>query len=269
MPFAIWTLLFWIFVFALSSLKAGSLNAQMLSVMRNPLYFAKKLGFWPIGFPFLTPLWYVRALLCLTLVFPILRACVRKFGVAWLVAMFLFYGLRIAKSPFPLWNFVKAFADFGLLPVEGLFYYSLGIWLCDRPERLDRHGRIWHVASLLVGLVVVGVHTALILQSPFSSLAEEILSIASCKFFSIPFMLYGVWGLVSDMHLPGWLVSCSFAIYLIHKFVLLLLQHVWCSGSGLPQYFAMAVVAFSIALCIAVAMHRWMPKTSAILFGGR
>lgn len=269
LPFAIWTFLFWLFVFAINCWNAGSPDAKMLSVMRRPLLFLKRLGFWPIGYPFLTLLWYVRALLCLTIVFPILWRCVRQFGVAWLVAMFLLYGLRIANLPFPFWDFVKAFAGFGLLPVEGLFYYSLGIWLCDRPERLDRQGGFWHVAGLIVGLVVVGIHTALILQRPFSSLAEEALSIASCKFVSVPFMLYGIWGLVPDWRLPGWLVSCSFAIYLIHKFVLQLLNRIWSAGDGLPQYFAMAAAAFSIALGIAVAMHRWLPRTAAVLFGGR
>lgn len=173
MPFAIWTLLFWLFVFALNSLGAGSLNAQMLSAMRKPILFAKMLGFWPIGFPFLTPLWYVRALLCLTIVFPMLRACVRKFGVAWLIAMFMLYVLRIANLPFSWWRFVKTFAGYGLLPIEGLFYYSLGIWLCDRGKRLDCQRKIRHVVSLIVGLAIVGIHTALILRRPYSSLAEE------------------------------------------------------------------------------------------------
>lgn len=269
LPFVIWGCLYWLFVFAINSIGEGNLDAGMLAGVGSPRQVLRYLGFWPVGFPFLTPLWYVRALLFLTLVFPILRGCVRKFGVAWLAAMFAMYGVRLFTLPVAHWGLIKAFAGFGLLPVEGLLYYSLGIWLCDSPRRFGGQNKMLYAASLLVGLAILGINTAWVLRSPYSTLAGRVVSIVTCKFFSVPFMLYGVWGLVSDRRLPGWLVTCSFAIYLIHKFVLLLLNQIWSAGDGLPQYFAMAVVAFSIALCIAVAMHRWVPKTAAVLFGGR
>ena len=43
----------------------------------------------------------------------------------------------------------------------------------------------------------------------------------------------------------------------------------WSSGGGLEKYFLMPLVAFAASLAIAVAMHRFIPRISAILFGGR
>ena len=43
----------------------------------------------------------------------------------------------------------------------------------------------------------------------------------------------------------------------------------WSSGGGLEKYFLMPLVAFAVSLAIAAAMHRFMPRISAILFGGR
>lgn len=263
LPFAIWTFLFWLFVFVVSSIAQKGINGEMLSSMGNLIKFAKRLGFWPWGFPFLSPLWYVRALFFLTLAFPVLRCCVKKFGLAWLVAMFALYGIRLVSLPVTLWGVIQAFAGYGLLPVEGLFYYSLGIWLCDRQRLLFKGSGIWWTESLLVGLGLAALR-------PMASMAGfRGVGIDITRHLMVPFLLFGVWGLMSDRRLPSWFVSCSFAIYLIHKFILLLLKFVWSAGDGVLQYFLMAVVAFAVSLGLAVGMHSGMPKASALLFGGR
>ena len=262
LPFAIWTSFFWLFIFACSCIAHRGINWEMLSEMRNPVAFAKQLGFWPIGFPFLTPLWYVRALFFITLAFPILKRGIKKFGQAWLAALFLLHAVKLVSLPIMGWGLVQAFAGFGLLPVEGLFYYSLGIWLCDNQKALENGSTFACLASLFIGLMLAGIKVALYMFG-FGIGAGAI------RFLMILFMLFGVWGIMSDKRLPSWFVSSSFAIYCIHKFILHLLTHLWSAGGGLPQYFTMAVVAFAASLAIAVVMHRFMSKVSAVLLGGR
>ena len=262
LPFAIWTLLFWIFLFACSCIAQRGINWEMLSITGHPLIFVKHLGFWPMGFPALTPLWYVRALLFLTLAFPLLRCCVRKFGLAWIVVMFALYAVRIVPLNVIGWDILRAFAGFGLWPVEGLVYYSLGIWLCDNQRHLGQGKSLVCLVNLLIGLVLAGIKVPL-------HMAGFGVGAGAIRFLMIPFMLFGVWGLMSDKRLPTWLVSYSFAIYLVHKFILHLLKYVWSAGDGLFQYFSMAVIAFMVSHAIAVAMHRFIPRISAILFGGR
>ena len=262
LPFAIWTTLFWLFIFACSCIVQRGINWELLSEMKDPIAFAKQLGFWPMGFPALTPLWYVRALFFLTLTFSLLSGCVRKFGMVWIAALFALYAARLVPADVAGWGTLREFAGFGLWPVEGLVYYSLGIWLCDHQRYLEKGNVLVCVASLLVGLALAGI------KVPFLTTGLAVVG-GALRFLMVPFLLVGVWGLVPDWRLPSWIVTCSFAIYLIYKFILHLLSHVWSTGGGLAKYFSMALVAFAVSLAIAAAMHRFMPRISAILFGGR
>ena len=264
-PFVVWIVLFWMFLFSMSSLEHLSVNRQMLAYFTDWRLFCSKFGFWYRDCPVLSPLWYVRCLFCLTLAFPILKWGVTRLGRIWLVMMF---GMYIFRTDL-FCEDIRETASLGPLAVEGLFYYSLGIWFAMRGGIPNARSLTFSVLSLSVGLCMAGILAVLSANGwPENSVVRSLVH-SGIKFTEVPFMLVGVWGLMTARRLPTWLVSSSFAIYLIHKFVQVVLKNLWNAGAGMPQYFTMAVVSFAISLGIAVAMHRYMPKTSAVLFGGR
>ena len=261
-PFTIWSMLFLFFCIVARWLYAGQAAPLIVEGFNSPLLLIKMLGFWPMGMPLLTPLWYVRALLFLTLLFPILRRCVKSFGLAWLVAVFFLYSIRVVSFASPWWNGIQTFAWCGLLPVEGLVYYSFGIWLCYHMNVIYNDRKNVCVVSLIFGLGIAAMRSACFISGHYASSH-------ALKYMMIPFLLLGVWGIVSDRRFPRWLVSSSFGIYLIHEFALRLLNPICDAGHGVHQYFLKAVIAFFASLCVTVTIHRILPKVSAVLFGGR
>jgi len=88
--------------------------------------------------------------------------------------------------------------------------------------------------------------------------------------FMVLFLAAGIFSLMPPFRLPGWLVGCAFPIYILHCFCRLvpwtLLPN---SGNSLTRLLLTWLITVALCIIVATAMRKWLPKMTAILFGGR
>ena len=219
-----------------------------------------EIGFWYTDCPLLTPLWYVRALFVLVLLSPIIYFAVKKFGVWTLMGLLVVYAVVCPYYPMLHWNGLRNFARVGLLPVLGMFYFSLGMAL--------RMGCIQNVIKLNP-LLSLGVGLALVIVRAFA-LASHPQIAPYCGMFAIPFVIYGLWCVVPSSKWPALFTANAFAVYLIHKFVLLGLSIVGVRfNASVILCLGMAVFVFLFSAAMATFIRNRVPRFAAIAFGGR
>ena len=256
-PFAIWNFLFWIATLAVKNAR-NAFHGESGTIWFPTL---RQVGFWYTGCPLLSPLWYVRALFVLVLISPLLLWCLKRFRIWFLAALFILYA---AIRPYSMSNPSKfeVFARVGIFPVQGIFYFTFGLALSFGIVRAWKI-RIRPVAALAVGIALFFARVAAIRLGMEGGIDKYI------GFAAIPFALYGAWGACGDGKWPTWLVSNSFSVFLIHKFVLLVLREFTHWNSSLATYALTATAAFAAALGAAIIFKKLLPRTAAVCFGGR
>ena len=258
LPFVFWNLAFYAFNLVLFNI-ANLLHGRSLGAWMPSL---KDLGLWYTGCPMLTPLWYVRALFILCLLSPVLLWLLRKLGMTFLIALFIFYGIFCPFVPLPDWAIFKYYTIFrvGILPVLGFFYFAVGMAIHEGIVSSEKL-RLNHTMSLLIGIIIMSIH------------AYSVYKGFECShyfgFAAIPFTLHGVWGLVSDRKLPSWFVMSSFGIYLSHKFVLALLKLAINVSDNTFSYLGLAALAFGLSLLFVVMLKKALPRVATVILGGR
>ena len=209
--------------------------------------------------PALGPLWYVRNLMLLVLVYPLIGIAVdgKRCGLTFLLACFSVY-MVIAPSPPSHGPNHKLLIYF--FSLEGLFYFSTGMYLRMNGFLL-RIRREVAIPCILAGFAM------LVLQVYFRIDEYRLRTVA------IPFLIVGVFGLVSGKEWPVWLTSLSFPIYLMHKFVIFPFEHhygFWLRlGNPFVGQIAFHCSIVLLSMAAAFLFKRFFPKISAICFGGR
>lgn len=255
-PFFFFSVLYWLY-------KTGLQNA--LNFVQNKsfvfsLITLPQLGLWYTGVPLLTPLWYVRAIFVLVLISPIIMWGLKRIGVTLLVALFLVYLVVCPFAPLPNWGTVQDFARVGILPVLGLFYFSFGIWLYMKFQQ-KLVVTFNPVFSLCIGCILIAFKVVLAFKC-----------IPYCWYlvpFSIPFLLYGAYGIMPTNLFPRYLVRNAFAVFLVHRFVLLIFVRVVNPSYSIITYFLCAILTFAICIAMSEIMRKIMPKATMVLLGGR
>ena len=260
LPFVLWNVLFWLFSIALQNID-NLVNGREMELW---IPTVSQFGLWYTDCPLLTPLWYIRALFVLACISPVLLCCTKRFSYWFLLILLVIYGFICPFAPMSGWTGLRQFARVGLFPVLGLFYFTLGIAIHEgmlEPYKFIELGRGSGFFSLLVGVILIVIRAIFAYMNiPYSYYLG---------FLSIPFMLYGLWSIVSCKELPKWLVSCSFGVYLIHKFVLLVLKSFINVNSSVIAYVGCAIIAFSASIAIVIELRMCMPCVAKVLFGGR
>lgn len=217
---------------------------------------ASALGVNPFAQPILFPFWYMRCLMILVCLSPIIVWLLKKLGVWYFVLLAPLYlyacGICYRYDRFP-------FLFYSPFSLAGFFYFGLGIWL--RGNRID-------VAVLSKHRLWVGLFGfACILGGNMSG----IYSLRGCLWIvGIPPLLYAVWGITKRMVLPVWLCRSAIVVYAFHMFVLLMLKNVsYLNGGSAWAYVTRALLAIGCAVGVDVAMRGMMPRAWAIVTGGR
>ena len=255
-PFALWNALFWlenlIWKNSRALLHGGDISFSFPTL--------RQIGLLHTGCPLLSPLWYVRALFVLVVLSPVFVWCLKKFRWWFLLFLFVVYAAVCPFWPLPDAGAWSEFARVGIFPVLGLFYFSLGLALQEGIVDASKLA-ISPVVSLSVGMGLA------VLRALF--VYKALPAAQYLGFLCVHFTLYGLWGLMDDRRWPQWLVANSFGVYLVHKFVLLPVKTYLRPGRSVATYLIVAVFAFAVSLAMAQLLKRAMPKTSAVLFGGR
>lgn len=209
-------------------------------------------GIWPFDTPGLSPLWYVRALFLLVLISPLLLRFLQTCRIWALVILFMVYGIVCPWSEI-IWNkIVFDLTNCGIVPVRGIFYFALGIAINIGIVE-DVKLNPW--VSVAIGLVLF--------------VLRAYLGFYYFGFFAVPFALYGMWQLIPSVELPNWLVGYSFSIYVIHKLIMWPFFIVVNPSASVLAYIVSALAVFILSLIIANLMHKFLPKFSKFVFGGR
>lgn len=205
--------------------------------------------------PLLLPLWYLRTLLLLVLVSPVLFGLVRKtprttLGVLGLA--YLSYSLAIDVFPGLAAYDAIALVRQTLAP-EAFFFFTVGAWLRGW-ESEPPAGRAWPWIAAAVVLLLLKQHGVLV---PYALV--------------VPLTMVGIWHAVPEKNWPRALTSLAFPIYLVHYFFVILVAR--CGDGCL----AASGLAFSLACCAVIAasigvsflLRRLPSPVVSILFGGR
>ena len=208
----------------------------------------------------LVPFWYIRALLVIVLLSPVLVCALRRWRWRVLLALLPVYVVCCGvQNRFAMpW-----FVFYSLLSLTGWVYFSVGV-LARRDGWEGRCCRVPTWICWVVALTVICIGRM--------SLYWGFPGVAGCLWIAgVPPLMLGVWRLVPERQWPAWLVSAAFPVYAMHYFfehflevVVLPLPHAaWWA------YVARAGIVAFLSLITATLLRSLMPRESRILFGGR
>lgn len=204
-----------------------------------------------VNSPLLYPLWFIRNLLVLILVSPAILAVAEKFP------KFMIVFVYVAHIVFELFGIELP----SIISLQGLVYFMSGLVLGAGGIRVAP----W-LRSRLMGFVLLAIGVAELLLSKILELPSSSLTII------IPFLLAGMWCLMSVSRWDHRLVSLAFPIYLMHPFVLLALQYLWHLTAHLPTALVFLfrwIMAIFISCIFAWLLKKQCPNFARVAFGGR
>lgn len=213
--------------------------------------------------PINAPLWYIRDLLVLVVLSPIIYHALKQrwVGVAFLTLML---GLGLSGD-------VVNGAIVWLQP-KYIFLFSLGAWLALHRVQIPRFRWLPFVFAVMIcgGLTAGFFLCKDIWLRRF--MYELTILVGTLSILYVSHFLAGVKG----WRVPSFLGRSSFFIYLFHYIPLALLSKVLLkvvAPTTNVEYFAIffgSAIAI-LALCVAAfhVMHRLLPKTTSLLLGGR
>lgn len=217
----------------------------------------------PIAFQ----LWFIRVLLIYNALYPFLKWVTQKAAPIWFLIIGFFWLVT---------------ASVYFLEGEGLFFFSLGIWLQKKHNWVEIKPKWIYMPAVWIAFIGSAiVKTILAFQlAPWSGSSFWILSILhkTTELTGLIAVWYGLDKLVSWYQQRSWLVwmsSFSFIIYALHNplinFVMRLTTN-FTQGFAYHRLFNFLVVPmFVILFCIAFgAIFRFVfPKAYAFTTGGR
>jgi len=206
------------------------------------------------------PLWYVRTLMLLVLLSPLLIALVDRFR-GWTVAAALAFWLAVNPGTLctpdfwlsPRW---QVFWVFGL-SAEGVAWFTVGVFLRRHPLGLTRRNGL--VAGMLGVLIAV---LGLWARARGSLTGGYLMEVA------IPFTLAGLWTLTPSFRFPTFLCAASFPVYVLHAIFIKVLSVVPFPHGPFAWVLEWGAVV-SISLSVTFLLRRFLPRTAFYSFGGR
>lgn len=213
----------------------------------------------PFSSPDLIPLWYLRCLMVLVALSPLVWLALKRFGKSFLAAAFaanLLLGVLLESGVITEHQPVGMLLCYTLSPL-GLFYFSLGAYLSHNPVTLSRRaGTLCGAAALaLLAVRLVLFHFKIVI--PFNLCA-----------LIAPAALAFLWTRTPATPLPAFLTRAVFPIFLMHVLFFKQLRYLGLGAGTLGQWM---ILVLGIVLSIAVSeiLHRFFPRVAYVVFGGR
>lgn len=205
----------------------------------------------PPGGPVLGPLWYVRNLILLVVLSPLMVYVVRKSLVlSWVfvACAFVVWTVVCGNSRDNMWFSCAGFSCFWL----GILFRRQGLMFCPK----------WVGVLALIGVGLIGVF--------HSPMAITVLSPAKYLLCII-----GIWSVMPAVDIPRWLKRSPFAIYVFHTMfiyvgtVAMKLMHRENLIGTWAIYFLLFVFAAGGPCVVAWALETKWPLGCRILLGNR
>ena len=152
--------------------------------------------------------------------------------------------------------------------IRGLVYFFLGILLRSQ-QNLLRVSRNVSIGSFTVGIMLLVMDNGIRIcgSGAWTGVFEVVL---------VPFLIVGVFGMMSESRFPTWITGSSFPIFLMHNVFLSLsslgFKVIGMYGNArydLIMMFSRAFIAIVCSVAVSAFMHRYLPRASSVLFGGR
>jgi peptidoglycan/LPS O-acetylase OafA/YrhL len=257
-PFLIWNLLYAAFV--LGTICVVDLTAHRPIGTNIPVtgwHWLSLLGLYPFSEPYLGPTWYIRGLLLIVLVSPLLRVLLTKSGWWTLAILFLVMYFTMAYYPsgstsYKFWRWT--------VPTTGFFYFALGMWLRRHPVP-DNLGRRLAFVVLPFGVAVQLIEVYLLYRG------------VECPVYwrgiMIPLVMGGVWYLIPPTPLPNYLRGMAFPIYVLHYFFITAVFFVNHDPNSIIFYLARGFCGIVGPFVLVLLMRKYVPGFSRVAFGGR
>ena len=256
-PYLIWNALAVLAIFAKTALFSWRgippQEDEQFILQSSPLY-------WFVTGPANFPLWYLRDLMVMALLTPLLYLAIKHFRVASLVAIILFY-VCYPKEPY-------------LVSMWGFFFFSIGAWFAIHQASILDFSRRYRIVAIL-GACVLSVVTTFRtgyadyfiwrrLFFPFGLMVFIVLCDAMTR--EHPQLERRL----MQLSAPVFFIYCAHEIYILGwtKGIFARLFGMGLTGSWLRMFFVPLIV---LLVCLALyhLLNRVMPRTLAFCCGGR
>lgn len=213
-----------------------------------------------LRWPEMVPLWYVRSLMLFVLTLPVVLLRNR---IALLVEIFVLFTLSVLMhGSYFRWNDAVRFFT-ATYSLWGLAFFLTGVWLA-------RFGR-GLVIRRPVALVALAVGLGLI-WATIVAMRSAWPHATAIRYFSVPFLLVGMWGLIPPFPVPAAVKGMVFPIFLMHMGLLRICRGMFGITAKMTSV-EWVLLQFGFAVLLSAGftllLRRFFPKTSGWLFGGR
>lgn len=221
--------------------------------------------------PLLVAMWYVRALCVIILLSPLLCRIIFKtrriiaLAVLVVMAVVCFCLRPYSDCGNSLLYYVLNYG----LSLEGLLYFSIGIFLFAHPVALP--SRKVGLLCLVLGVGCFVWRGVLLINMGMGW--------RSCQvgFFAIPLTILGLYCVLPKLSLPSALKTASFPVYVFHLFFLSAIGGRISRGGGgwfepdpsLAHWLLRVVVAFVLSITLTWIGRKMFPRAMGVLLGGR
>ena len=250
-PFVVWHILFFITHYIGFFVKGDAV------VKFDVLSCCTWFGLDPFNHPGLTPFWYIRALLILVLLTPVVLGLLRMLGRGYFYVLFPVYLLVLGTFDHAnVWRRVF----YGPLSLTGFFYYGLGMFARMRGLTLKSFSRL-KIPCLILGVAAIICGT---MAKYFGAFAVQDIA----WILGIPPLMFICWEMVGRLKMPVWLMKCSFGVFAMHMFVLQVLHRMPLPGNFVG-YLGRGLITCVCSVALTVALKKSLPRVMNFLCGGR
>lgn len=277
-PFMIWNALYILFMMVLKFLsgKFGFVAHIPFPACETVIDCINAIGLNPISLPGHPHLWFIRCLFLFVVLAPIFWCGVKRLkrGWAW-GCLFVVVGLIVYGIDQFCSSSVRAGLDYNF-SIAGVFYFCFGLYLrSGEPENLFLRWVSSFRVALALSIVGVICFLAVAVNDRFGLECSALRF--CCQWFGIAFLMTGVFGLVPERNVCGKWAGYSFPIYVLHKFVLILLAGVsgllgWrdrLTHESVLGYFGRMVIVVVLVCWLMQIGRRCVPRLLSVLFGRR
>ncbi len=277
LPYILWSAIALLFTYLLEMYqptKALVESSHLMQIDEKRLFLHEYKWFEWLGRWFFNPvsyqLWFIRVLLIYNLAYPVI-----KWLVAHKVAKWIFFPVV-----FLLW---LSSGGFFFIEGEGLLFFSLGVWMQQTNFNLEIPKKWMNpIFWFIVFLATTSVKTWLAFRG-FALIKESVFPILLLLHKLVVFSgLIAAWfacdAFVKWCMQKQWFVWCTafaFIIYALHvPLVTYAIDGIFnCLHSfhhyRLITFFLLPLLIIGFSICVGFVLRKYLPKTYAVLTGGR